>query len=84
MYNPKQCFGCKHFDTEGDADVGWPERYICGLTAKLFDDGDLSEQASLVIEGILFALSDINNCPWFEDKYTHRRTILDLRKPEES
>jgi hypothetical protein len=66
---PKSCPGCKHFDGGGyDSDTGWSQQAHCEAAAKLYDDGDCTEQVSLMLEAILFQLSDLNNCPMRQAK----------------
>lgn len=77
-YHPNSCPGCKHYDGGGyDSDTGYSQQPHCEAAGKLYDDGDCTEQVSLMFEVVLFKLSDLNNCPLRSDV---RRSILDIRE----
>lgn len=77
-YHPKSCPGCKHYDGGGyDSDTGYTQEPHCEASAKLFDDGDCTEQVSLLFEAVLFQLSELNNCPMRREE---RRSILDVKR----
>lgn len=77
----RNCHGCIYLEREGDSSVGIPEYWACNKAYELHADGECSEQTSLVIEGMLFALSELRHCPFYTEK---RRSILDYRPKREA
>lgn len=76
---PKQCFGCEHYDDNYDPEVGYYGQPSCGAVRIDGDYTDNEEQLAVVLERVLFALSDINNCPMWKDKASARRSITQVK-----
>lgn len=78
-YNPKQCHNCQHYESNYDPSVGMFGQPQCDAVP---GGDDATEQVAIVLENILFALSDINNCPMWKDKASARRSITQVNKPK--
>ncbi len=74
-----QCYGCKHY-VKPTTEYGCNQPAECRrmeVVAKTID-GD-TDALVLILETMAFRLSELNNCPFYEDS-APRRSILDLRK----
>ena len=76
--SPRQCYNCQHYDDNHDPDVGMNGPAHCDAVP---DDVDgTMEQIAVVLENVLFALSNINNCPMWKER--ERRSITQVNKPK--
>lgn len=74
-----QCYGCLHFvrETTEYGNTQPPECRRMEPIMSDMEDGRGAEQISIVLEQLLFKLSELNNCPFFDSG--KRRSILDLK-----
>lgn len=78
IYVTHHCHGCKHFEAGlYDNDTGYSDRDSCEYVGKLYVDGECTEQVAIVLEGILFKLSELNNCPFYQEP---RRSLTEPNK----
>lgn len=60
----RSCHGCRHFDAGGyERETGYTAPPNCDAAGSLYENGECSEQVSIMFQTILFQLSALNNCP---------------------
>lgn len=77
-----QCLNCTNYHKEMMS-YGQYEPAECEHTNKIIEvmeDGEAAEVIAAALSALAFKLSDLNNCPFFEDKYKKQRqqSIIDL------
>lgn len=66
-----QCYGCTHYVRES-IEYGQMEQPECkrvGIVMDVMEDGEAAEQITMLFEAMAFKLSELNNCPFYEEKH---------------
>lgn len=77
-----QCPGCLNFyrSTTEYGQVQPDECQRMSEVTNVMEDGNAAEQITIILEAMVFKLSELNNCPFYQSKTPNRRSILDLKE----